>query len=138
MKKRNAFTLVELVVVVMILGILAAVAAPKFLGQAQNANEGNMKQSLTIIRDAVEIFASQNNGTLPGDSFVTEIQPLLRSGKIPPSPIASGTPTVKIVSGNFDVSAITGTEHWTYFKGDGSFVVNSTDTDDNSIPYHDY
>ena len=66
MKARTAFTLVELVVVVMILGILAAVAAPKFLDTSATATDNGLKQSLGIVRDAIELYAADHGAALPG------------------------------------------------------------------------
>jgi len=40
---KKAFTMIELIFVIVILGILAAVALPKFLGVAEQAHEGNLK-----------------------------------------------------------------------------------------------
>ena len=40
---KKAFTMIELIFVIVILGILAAVALPKFIGTAQQAHEGNLK-----------------------------------------------------------------------------------------------
>ncbi len=70
---RRGFTLVELVVVVLILGILAAVAAPTVFNNREQAAIVSTMQDVEAIRDAVEMFQAQN-GSLPGltfDSFNT-------------------------------------------------------------------
>ena len=51
---RSGFTLIELVVVIMILGILAGVAAPKLLTVSADATDNGLKQTLSIVRDAIE------------------------------------------------------------------------------------
>ena len=66
MEKRKGFTLVELVVVVMILGILAAVAAPKLLGTSGTATDNGLRQTLSVVRDAIERYAAENGGDFPG------------------------------------------------------------------------
>src|SRR3954468_6700155 len=65
MRKHKGFTLIELVVVVMILGILAAVAAPKLLGTSSTASDNGIKETLGVVRDAIERYAAEHGGSLP-------------------------------------------------------------------------
>jgi type II secretion system protein G len=65
-KRRGGFTLIELVVVVLVLGIIASVAAPKMFDTANDARENSTIQSLAVVRDAIELHRAQN-GAYPGD-----------------------------------------------------------------------
>lgn len=66
MKKRTAFTLVELVVVILILGIIASVAVPRVMRSTSNAGESALKQDLATLRSAIELYANDHGGVLPG------------------------------------------------------------------------
>jgi prepilin-type N-terminal cleavage/methylation domain-containing protein len=129
MRKNKGFTLVELVVVVMILGILAAVAAPKVMGTSAKAKDNGVKQTLAVIRDAIERYAAERGGALPGadadeDTFKSDLQTYLR-GTFPKCPVGIGDATVDIDTSGNALSA-DGTTSWMYSNVTGEFIVNST------------
>jgi general secretion pathway protein G len=143
MRKRAGFTLVELVVVIMILGILAAVAAPKFMGTSATATDNGLKQTLGIVRDAIELYAAQNGGTLPGDAgtaddFIADIDPYLRGTGFPKCPVANKDATVRIATGTAALAGeATPTASWAYNKDTGEFICNSNAAtkSDSSVRY---
>ena len=63
---KKAFTLVELLIVVSILGILGAIVLPAIKANAQEAKESNARTNLHMLRNAIEIFAIQHNDIPPG------------------------------------------------------------------------
>ena len=63
---KSAFTLVELLVVIIIIGILAAVAIPQFGDTSTQAKTAALDQSLATVRAAIELYYYQHNNTYPG------------------------------------------------------------------------
>lgn len=74
----KGFTLVEILIVVVILGILAAIVVPQFTNAANESRVGNVATQVSTIETQLELWAARNNGTYPDlsgdnpwDSLVT-------------------------------------------------------------------
>lgn len=65
---RKAFTLVEILIVVVILGILAAVVTPQFTSATTTANETATLEQLTRIRRALSVYYVRSQSTFPAIS----------------------------------------------------------------------
>ncbi|MEM9661833.1 MAG: prepilin-type N-terminal cleavage/methylation domain-containing protein [Planctomycetota bacterium] len=58
---KRAFTLVEILIVVVILGILAAVVVPQFVDAADQAQVGNTETQLRTLRTQIQLFRAQSD-----------------------------------------------------------------------------
>jgi prepilin-type N-terminal cleavage/methylation domain-containing protein len=58
---RKAFTLVEILIVVVILGILAAIVVPQFTSATQDSQAGNIKSQLGTLQRQIELYQAKNN-----------------------------------------------------------------------------
>ena len=67
---RNAFTLVEILIVVVILGILAAIVVPQFTNATQDAQGGNIQTQLETLNNQIELFRARTNTYPNGGSLV--------------------------------------------------------------------
>jgi len=66
--RRYAFTLVELLIVVIILGILAAVVIPQFSDASTDARVSSLTTNLSTIRGQLEFYKMQHNSNYPTDN----------------------------------------------------------------------
>ena len=67
MKAKKGFTLVEILIVVVILGILAAIVIPQFTNASVEAKTARIRTDLQTMRSQIELYKIQNNGTVPAD-----------------------------------------------------------------------
>jgi len=63
---QRGFTLVELLIVVIILAILAAIVIPQFSSATVDAQEAALDSNLNALRSAIELYKVQHNGKFPG------------------------------------------------------------------------
>jgi general secretion pathway protein G len=62
---KRAFTLIEILIVVVILGILAAIVIPQFSDASTEANEANVRSQLQTLRGQLELYKVQHNDAFP-------------------------------------------------------------------------
>ena len=123
-KKRSGFSLVELVVVVLIMGILAAVAAPRMFDKMSEAKQSSTKQSLSVVRSAIELYKLET-GNYPADPSANLITYL--KGPFPTCEVLdSGNANVKVLATD-PLAATADTESWIYNKTTGEFRINDGD-----------
>jgi general secretion pathway protein G len=74
MRARSGFTLVEILIVVIILGILAAIVIPQFTNATTQARDSSLKSDLQTVRSQIELYKVQHSDALPGAGSATFAQ----------------------------------------------------------------
>jgi general secretion pathway protein G len=64
--RRRAFTLVEILIVVIILGILASIVIPQFSSASHQARENTLKDDMRFLRSQVQVYRAQHRDVPPG------------------------------------------------------------------------
>jgi general secretion pathway protein G len=70
MKAKSGFTLVEILIVVVILGILAAIVIPQFTDASTEAKTSSLATDLQTMRSQIELYKIQHNDALPSTAAV--------------------------------------------------------------------
>ncbi len=165
---RRAFTLVEILIVVTILGILAAIVLPTLQGQTASARESSAKDSLSTMRTQIEFYKMEHDGVPPGYAngspvgemllefqftATTTVTGAVSPSKSPVSPFVNGPYVRKLPENPYNnlsniayvaevtafSAAVDGTSSgWLYKKETGEFKINWTGSDSEGVNFYDY
>jgi len=79
MKAKKGFTLVEILIVVVILGILAAIVIPQFTSASTEAKEAALVSNLQAVRSQIELYKIHHNDELPGTQGLVDFATAMTS-----------------------------------------------------------
>ena len=128
--RRSGFTLVEILIVVVILGILAAIVIPQFTNASTTAKLNSLTSDLQTVRSQVALYASQHNDAAPTvANFAAQL-----TGQTDVTGATNGTgfgpylltlPNNPFTNTNTVGNGANGTSAW-YTDGTGVFRANDT------------
>ncbi|MHC4424865.1 MAG: competence type IV pilus major pilin ComGC [Planctomycetota bacterium] len=105
MRYRCGVTLIELLIVVLILGALAAVAIPRLTQSAATAKKNGCFTNIDIVNSQIEIYAAENDGSYPANlEVVTDSTTYFPDGA-PQCPVTDANYPNTLVNNRVDDSA---------------------------------
>ena len=146
MKAKRGFTLVEILIVVVILGILAAIVIPQFTQASSEAKTNSLCSDLQTLRSQIELYKCQHNdvnpalATFPGQMVYTStIAGLASTDKVRTDPYNFGPYLERVPENPFTglntvVAADAGPDGagWVYNETTGEIKANSDSTVDSA------
>jgi general secretion pathway protein G len=140
--RRNAFTLIEVLIVVIIMAVLAATIIPQFASSTKDAQTSSLNFSIHSMRSQVEMYKIQHLGNYPAlTKFVDQMtKPTNISGgttgdtpygpyvtdEIPTNPFKDSNTLVAVATaGEKPTAIVAGTAGWQYDESNGAFWPNN-------------
>lgn len=137
MRHSAAFTLIEVLIVVLVIGILAAIVVPQFSEAGTDAKLSTLKTNLQTIRGQIHLYRLQHNDAFP-TSTATFVDQMTKASKPDGSTADMGTsgfdlgpylqeiPNNPYTGGNSVGTGGLGTSDWYYNASSGTFRANDT------------
>lgn len=168
MKPRTAFTLVEILIVVIILAIIAAIVIPRFSNVSASARASMMADDLRVMRCQLNVFKAQHRGVSAGypncdtsqapteAAFVAHITMVSNENgqtaaigtpgyeygpymrEVPPNPL-NGKCTVEVIADDANMPSAGDDSHgWIYQPSTLTFLADSAGADEYGQAYINY
>ncbi|QDU36238.1 Type II secretion system protein G precursor [Maioricimonas rarisocia] len=139
-RRHRGFTLIELVIVVLVIGILAATVAPRFTKVTDSSRESSVRENLRLVRQAIELHLA-HHGSYPGDAgtevdFKSDLQPYLK--RFPVNHVDKNEHgAVKMqTTGTAMTGMVPPSGGWRYDNVSGQFMANSNGISSTGDWYH--
>lgn len=148
-RRRSAFTLIEVLIVVIIMAVLAATIIPQFTTSTKDAKESSLKFNMHTLRSQIELYKAQHNGSYP--TVTSKSLPQLTSrtnaagatgtdatsypfgpyvDQIPNNPMDSKSAVTSVSLSGAKPTAVSGTDGgWQYDPNTGAIWPNDSETD---------
>ena len=140
-RRKHAFTLIEVLIVVVILAVLAATIIPKFNDSTAEAQASNAKYNLHVLRSQIELYRAQHYGESPklatiedqltkatdaagGVSTAGEFGPYMQT--LPVNPF-NNEDTFVTAGSTLPPTAAAANGGWLYDEGTGQVWINHKD-----------
>ncbi len=133
-----AFTLIELLIVVVILGIIAAIVIPQFNVATEQAKLNTLKSNLGTVRAQLQLYKVEHKGNFPSTAAIVDQLTMTSDDNGDTNNTGTGPYLIKIPENPFnnktdvDVTTHGGGSHGWYYTVTGGVATFAADTDEHT------